>query len=595
MMKARIINMSIIEIKTLEIKKFFEQDVLDFTKYPIEEIAQFFTKKFLKYRALDLTTIESEIKREEIRDLFNSIFTNGKPYTVKSKFTNYFFYLPELANKMVCDSFLDITVDDCKKLFQSIIEENNISVEADHIIPALIFELEEIRDTRIGTMRDVWYFKDFNIDESRFNKSVTQSRLNFKLIHNVQHREVFKSYFKYLIGCTELAISTIMNMLPLYTAFSNYYTEINIFDITSDDITNYIGTIIAGNNVKNKLVNDLSNFYKYCAIKEMTDKESPVLKTHLQKDKYVPADNLVSENVILQIFKNLHDIDLQHKCIYLINYCTGMRISDICLLKLDCLYYDNDGGYYIRFFNQKMQKQLMNLIPHSLYLLIQEQQGMIRPFNYENSYLFPSDKDKSLPTNSSSYRQFMRRWCKNKNIKNDDGTDYKYTTHSYRHSLATDLFQNYDVDLQIIQLAVLGHQEIQMSLTYAQRDDNFNKAKHDKYITNFGEFQPLDMIDLDADGLQKKALTDGYCNYPHMLGICPNADICLSCEFFRTSVRFLDVHRKHLAEVRKNIVLYRTNNWIHNLATALETEQRLVTIIQALEDIKAGNIAKGGK
>ena len=577
----------IIKLPT-EVDKFFEGDVLDFTEFPDKEISDYFKEKFKNHRGLDLTTVKSETKRLEIKDIFKSCIENKSPYTYKSRYFNHLFYLTELANMFEEDSFLEIEEDVCITLYIQVIEKNKISQEAIKIIPSFLFVLSELRDTRTGMDRDVWYFKDYNIDETRMNKAVAQNSMNFKRIRNVEHREYFKKWFKYLIGCSELSLASIINFLPQIIAFSNYFAYKSLFDVTEQDVTDYISTLIIGNNAINRFVNSLSDFYKYMAVKGLTDKPSPVQRYHLKKEKYVPSDNLVSEYVILQIFGKLHELDHVHKCMYLINYCTGMRVSDLCQLKVDCLYKDNTDGHYIRVNNcQKMQKTTINLIPPSLYKLLQEQVEEVVALPYKEEYLFPAPSTPNKPFQTQTFRNDMKRWCKEKNIKNDDGTDYNYTTHSYRHTLSTDLFQNYDVDLQVIQLAVLWHQEIQMTLTYAQRGDEYNRALHEKYISNVGADAPLEREILESpESLHKKALANGYCNYPTRLGVCPNADICLNCQFFRTSRRFLSVHEEHLKEVQKNIIISRMNGWNNNLATDLETEKKLKQIIETLQNIE---------
>ena len=44
-------------------------------------------------------------------------------------------------------------------------------------------------------------------------------------------------------------------------------------------------------------------------------------------------DEIVSEHVILQIFNHLHKAPFNYLLMYLINYCTGMRLSDVYSLE----------------------------------------------------------------------------------------------------------------------------------------------------------------------------------------------------------------------------------------------------------------------
>lgn len=573
-------------VNDLRIKKFFESDNWDFTNFPVEEIAKVYKGMFLVYRTLDISICKSKEKKEEIRKLFISCFTKSYPYSAKSKRIKFLFYLPELSNMFDEDSFLEIEESKLIGLFQEIIDKHNISSELIKTMPTMQAALYEIKDTRKGCDRDIWYMKDFKIDKTRMNESTPLTSINFRKIINLENREYTKKWFKYLLGCTELAIATIYNYLPMLSDFFNMYSHKSMLDMTPDEVEKYADTIKGSANTRNRFVNSLSDFYKWLSIHQIMTKPSPVQRNHLKKDKYVPADNLVSEHTILQIFRKLHLLRFDYRCMYCINYSTGMRISDICMLKTDCLYEDGEGGFYIRFFNQKMQKELMVLITNALYLMIKDRIKEIKELDYTEQYLFPATKTPNMPHNSQTYRNYIKRWCKDQKITNDDGSVYNYTTHSYRHTIATDLLQNYDVDLQVIQLAVLGHQEIQMTLSYAQRGDNFNKALHDKYIENAGMVSTLDKL-TDEDTLQKYALPNGYCNYPSKLGVCENADICLNCEFFRTSLRFLDTHKKQLTDIKKQIIYYKANGFNSNLETALKTKATLETIIAKLEEIKS--------
>ena len=578
---------SVINIQERKIKEFFKQDYLDFTKYPDKEIADKFKKKLLKYRTLDLTIIMSEKKRREIQELFFIMFTTDKLYKVNGPFYYYFYSLPECANNFEQNSFLEITENELKTIFSSVIKKNNLSPHAIQIIPHIINCLLEFYDTRKGYDRDLWYINDILLDDSRINKAAAINTFNFRNIPNTHHRECLKKYIKYLLSCTALSLASIYNSFKILTTFLQAFKDNKLDEIDTDSIKKYLSNKKVSSANKNKLVITFASFYQYLIIKSIIEGPSPITNELKLNDDYKPSDNLVSDNVIYQIFSKLHTLESSLRCMYLINYCTGMRISDLMQIKLNCLYEDGEDGYYIRFFCQKMQKPLMNLIPHALYVLIQKEIKYISSFNYENGYLFPSVKDKTKPFTKSCYNTRIKKWCNEQQIKNDDGTPYKYATHSYRHTIATDLFQNYNVDLQVIQLGVLGHQEMQMTLVYAQRDANFMKAKQDEYVSNAGVKADIEILS-DADTLHRHSLPNGYCGCPSILGVCPNASICFDCEHFRTSKRFLDVHKEHLRELDRNIIYYRNNNFMPNLETALEEREKLITLINKLESLEGG-------
>ena len=64
---------------TKNINKFWEQDILDFSKYPNKEISEYYKKR--KLNTVNLKNIESETKREEYRDYLKSIFLKEFPFS----------------------------------------------------------------------------------------------------------------------------------------------------------------------------------------------------------------------------------------------------------------------------------------------------------------------------------------------------------------------------------------------------------------------------------------------------------------------------------------------------------------------------------
>lgn len=573
---------NIIDINEKILREYYESDVWDLTKHPVTEIAENHKKKLIKYRTLNFNQIKSEQKKQELKAYFKFIYSGKCNISPNSSRIIRYYYLIPFANTFPENSFLDLDKQILCELFESYISDiYTFSSEFLKIVSTLQEYISEAIDERIGFERDIWHLDSFKISPERFNKASMIRTLSFVNIINVANREYVKLYIKYLIGCTELAMSTIMNITSKLIIFFNEFKDINASDITTYELTEYIDDIkdLYSANYVNQIVRNIDNFYKYFEVREESNIKSPIIPAHYQKDNYIPSDNLVSEHVVFQIFKNLHTLPLQERVMFLINYTQGVRISDLCQIKSkDCISIENKR-HYLHFYCQKMQKPLRVWIAPSLYKLIEEQRETI-----ENSiYLFPSSVNSSNPISKCAYANRINNWATYCNIKNDDGTPYRYRSHAFRHTLATDLYQNYKVDLPIIQLAILGHQQIQMSLTYAQRGDAFNKALHDKYINNYGEFKSIEFE--NVDGLNKKALGNGYCGYPSSLGVCPYSDVCLNCEFFRTSKRFLDIHKKHLEEVRKNIIMYEENGYTNNLATAKNDEKTLLTIIESLEKL----------
>ena len=82
-----------IDLRKKQIENFFNDDLLDFTKFPDEEI-----RKYLRRRGIiDTTIIKNEENRKAFKELLLSVILINKPYTYKntSSSFDYVFKLPD--------------------------------------------------------------------------------------------------------------------------------------------------------------------------------------------------------------------------------------------------------------------------------------------------------------------------------------------------------------------------------------------------------------------------------------------------------------------------------------------------------------------
>lgn len=588
----KIINLTNDSTKA-DVDAFFRQDVLNFKEFPIEKIKNYFDKPQKRLYEIDISKIQSEVKREEFRDYLKSIFIKGFPFPYTSKQLSYVFRMAEAINSASWKSIFDTKDTDSQNLLDYFQKEKFNGRNNDRHILALLERMKiaiaEYRDTRQGLYRNIWVFSDFNIAPERLNKSMRTNSFNFYKIKNEENRELIKMWYRYLLGNTEYAIGTLIDYLSSLSDFCRFLDKngnISILNSNRSIVRSYLDSINDMIPVTyNKVVNLLSNLYKFLAIKQTYTNQTPVLRTDYKAYKQEHHNNSVPEYVILQIFSHLHELPFELMLMYLINYSTGLRASDICQLTTNCLI-QSEKCYFIRFYIQKMQKDHAVPISTALGELIEKRIAEISKLDYKETYLF--FRAPNEPFYSETYRKEMKKWCKKWGIKNEDGTDYNFLTHSYRHTIASSLSQEYDVDLEIIQLVVLGHANPSMSLCYIDESDEYKKMLNDRYVDASGMENSLDLTELIhpgwvKDNLSKQVLPNGICSYPTILGVCPNSDICLNCKYFRTSSKYLDVHKKHLEELEKQIILYESNGWVNNLETTKEQKKKLENIIYHLE------------
>ena len=569
------------ESKTLEL---LNKDTLELKSIPFKDVS----KRFYKV-VIDFTLIKNDTSRQQFRDLLFSIFCREIPY---KRASDRIYYVLRLAGFMSnLDGITEIPDNNLRDLFNKYCDENHYAKDCKKIIITCKNTLLEMYDTRKGFERDTWDSSIFKVSDERVNKSSSEYNFYFRQIENVENREYAKKYIKYLLGCTEQSLSTVINYFSHICRFCDFIYPKSILDVTEKDFRKYLDfKKELSNDAYNHNISRIYGMYEYLTVEGIMKNPIPVDLGMCRKNKHKASDELVSEHVILQIFNNIHKAPFNYQLMYLINYCTGMRISDVCQLKIDCLYTDGKDGYFIRVnICQKMKKTIMNFIPKSLFEKIQEQIKIITALDYEEEYLFPSERKRNHPYNALTFRHNFKVLCNEWGITNEDGTLYNYTTHSYRLTISTDLYQNYNVPIVTIQKAVLWHKEIQMTLSYVKRPDEFRKMKADRYFSKAGATELSEWL---KENLQDYILPNGVCGLSPKLGTCPAVDACLSCPHFMTSKKFLQIHKEQLEKIKIRLVIYEANNWTPNILTAKRQIEELEHIIQKIEEEEGVNASE---
>lgn len=569
-----------LESKVMELLR---NDTVELKSIPFRDVS----KRFYMV-TIDFTSIKNDVSRQQFRDLLFSIFCREVPY---KRASDRIYYVLRLAGFMSdLNGITEIPDRELKELFNRYCDENHYYKDCKKVIISCKNALLELYDTRKSFDRDTWDKNVFQLSEERINKSSSEYTFYFRQIENVENREYAKLYIKHLLGGTEKSLSTVINYFSHICRFCDFIYPNSLLDITVKDFKRYMDfKQDLSNDAYNHYISRLYGMYNFLKLQKIL-KNNPIDLRLYRKDRHKACDELVSEHVILQIFKNIYKAPFNYQLMYLINYCTGMRISDVCQLRIDCLYEDGQDGYYIRPYNcQKMQKAIMNLIPRSLFELIQEQIKVINSLDYDEKYLFPSETRKNHPYNALTFRNNFKKLCNEWGIKNEDGSTYNYTTHSYRRSISTDLYQNYNVPIVTIQKAVLWHKEIQMTLSYVKRPDEFRKMKADKYFSKSGVTELSKWL---KENLQNNILPNGICGLAPNLGTCPAVDACLSCPHFMTSKKFLQIHKDQLAAIKSRLAIYKANGWTQNIETATKQIKELESIIQKLEEMEGDNASE---
>ncbi|MFV0274756.1 MAG: site-specific tyrosine recombinase/integron integrase [Bacilli bacterium] len=277
--------------------------------------------------------------------------------------------------------------------------------------------------------------------------------LNFLVIGKSLSNNTFKTY-SYRVKAFELFINK------------------NSVKVTEKDIKKYL--LYLNNKYKKSTVNNnitvLRTYYKYL-LKLNKIKESPLNNiTTSKKGKSLPK------------FLNEHDInsilnidlkkpnDYRNKAMLELLYATGVRVSELCNLKLNDV---NLHDCVIRIFTKGDKERIIPISSMTVkYLKI-----------YVNEYRNYFDKDRmSNFVFLSSYGKPISRVAFFKILKvitKEKGIQKEISPHTLRHTFATHLL-DHGADLKVIQ-ELLGHSDISTTQIYTHVAKEKLKQNYKKY------------------------------------------------------------------------------------------------------------------
>jgi site-specific recombinase XerD len=187
--------------------------------------------------------------------------------------------------------------------------------------------------------------------------------------------------------------------------------------------------------------------------------------SHPKRPKTLPV--ILSPEEVLRVLAAISSV--KYKAIIATAYAAGLRISEVCGLRLA----DIDSQrrrLHIRAGKGKKDRYVM--LGESLLALLRQYYQEARP---KGEYLFPGQKPQR-PISTTAVRQVLRK------VIRETGLAKRVTMHTLRHCFATHLLEA-GTDIRILQV-LLGHSSIRTTLRYTHITDRLVQ----KLVS------PLDMI-----------------------------------------------------------------------------------------------------
>lgn len=576
----------------IDIQSIMRRGEIDLRNFPDQKVRDYYQKMRYPTRTIvDIKQISDSSIREELIYFIAYCF-NRRSVSPKTAHYGYVLNLkrviPILSGYKISaifelpeNAFSDLHYIAQFDVFERVLRQFSVGFHSEDILTDL----------------DVWQVDWFNLSAERVCESLPCTTINFSCFNNIDNKRFAKKYIEHLLSGTRLSLATIRGKITSLRILAEFFPNVPFDKIGREDAVSYLEWLSLNRDIKpatyNVRVFDLIYFFEFLNTHGLAE-NNPFRHTDVKKEAvYQLKETSVDRHVINQIFNCLGKISEPLALMFLLIYCTGMRVSEVCQIKLPCLEVRCDN-YFVRYYCQKMKKEVTNVIPKSLYTWLEDYIDRTR--NPDCKYLFASPQKGAY--NSSTFRAEMQKALILLDVKNVDGTPFIFRPHDFRHTMGAKM-RELNIPFQYIQ-EQLHHESPEMTLAYTEFTNKKKIRKMGSYINIYGAQAPITtevaMTDSDAyiewarAHINAQTLPHGVCARPVKLGKCPHSNVCLTCPEFRTSSADLPRHKEHLLRVEHYLAEARKNQWTMQIEHTEELKKNLLVIIKSLEQLEGEGI-----
>jgi integrase len=390
-------------------------------------------------------------------------------------------------------------------------------------IHSSFFDLTDTREEWEKERWDVRVLHDkYGID---YNKSKTQYYLDFTTIKQENIREKVKKYIKQrLLSKNNFSWGTAQIYLIYLNTFLSFILSLepswnDLKGLKRSHMEQYIEWLHAYSKKKSthperyvsealktvgKFLEDIQRYGSYIApemhlgLLLFSDDKPRRRKKSIDQIDYIP------DFILQQLFAHINDLHKEIIPVVWVAFKTGLRISDVLGLTVECLEHLN-GKYsivtdiektYVQGHRIPIDGELANILA----VLIQKSKENSNEENNPEGFIFVRYRGsrKGKPYSQNWIQQKLNILANEKSIVDESGNLFHFKTHQFRHTYAVKML-NSGADILTVQ-ELLAHASPEMTLRYAKLLDD-TKRKAFESVINQGVFS----FDLNDDVQEIKA------------------------------------------------------------------------------------------
>lgn len=282
----------------------------------------------------------------------------------------------------------------------------------------------------------------------------------------------FVHYSLFEKGLSDQSIQSYQNDLKIYSQFLLSRGMMNVKEIHSDDIKEFLkirSQAESSSTVAHNLT-VIKNFHRYLIKEDIVKEDASLFISRPKLQKRLPRTLSVDEVDILLDIPLHKPFDYRNKAMLELMYGSGLRVSELVSLSMSQI--DLENGM-IRIMGKGRKEREIPIGEYGVYYLklYLEQRGQFIKHNHQEESLFLNNHGKQIT------RQGFFKILKQLLI--DKGLNPGVSPHTLRHSFATHLL-SHGADLRSIQ-EMLGHSDISTTKIYTHVSDEKVEADYKKY------------------------------------------------------------------------------------------------------------------
>jgi len=276
--------------------------------------------------------------------------------------------------------------------------------------------------------------------KSKKTKAIYEPPKHYQAILDLEQQLRLKRY----------SLHTLKSYKNHFQAFLWHYNEIKPEEITMKQIRAYFIARIKERNISESTQNSMINAIKFYYEQVLGGDSMYFQNLRPKRPKQLP--NVLSEEEVIRLINAVDN--LKHKCILMMIYSAGLRLSEVINMRLDDLHEDQK---VVHIKGGKGKKDRISILSSKLIDILHEYYVI-----YEPKYWLFEGQEKGQYS-ASSIQQILRRAVKRSKV------NAYATPHTLRHSFATHLLER-GMDLRQIQ-QLLGHNSVKTTEIYTHITD----------------------------------------------------------------------------------------------------------------------------